>query len=247
MTTARDFYQGLAQAINNRLDSVRPWRAKVNTSSSGLTTIKPDLSGVALTEQFARVAGFKFSADDEVMMMPFGGSQIVVGEIERAIPSSRTLDAPLVVEGDVSASSLTTTGALSAGGITGTSFNSPLIATLAQSASDNPSTTSTVNYSNAATASVALGSGTWTVYVVGSVALTHSTGGTVNMLISIDGNNGTARSLAANATVHQHIASEHAITGRTGTINVGVWFKSSTAGTTAARNPWAYVIAKRTA
>ena len=246
-TTARDFYQGLRQSWYNLIDTVRPWRAKVNASSSGLTTVKPDITGTALDEQFARIAGFKLSPDDEVMVLPFGGSHIVVGEIERAIPASRTLDAPLVIEGGLTATGVTSSGVLSATDIVGTSFNSPFIHTEAQSASDAASTTNTATYSEALVDPITLPAGTWTVYAIGSVALTHSAGGTANMLIDINGDNGTARAVAAHATVHQHIASEHILSSQSGTINVKVKFKSSTAGTTAARNPWLLVMAKRTA
>jgi hypothetical protein len=196
-----------------------------------MVTVTPVVSGVELTEKLAVATPFALNVGDDVMVLPFGGSYIVVNEIRNTLPTAETLPLNLTVTG----------------GITGASFNSPIIQTEAQSTSDAASTTSTASYSTAMTATLALPTGTWSVAAQGGVALTHSTGGTVNMQVNIDGDQGTARALTANATTAQMMISEHAISGRTGTISITVRFKSSTAGTTAARNPWVTIYAWRTA
>lgn len=280
MATARDFYQGLAATINNIIDTLRPWRATVTTNNGdGTFLVTPVASDEELLEKIAKIKGFELwhaGSQPDVVVMPFGGSHIILGKIDDGTNSREHLNFPLTIDDDfaVANDSAFTVFQVdhlndvvlvsdydldvqfggnsvfkvdaSTGATTAVSLNTPLFQTHSQSASDNPSTTSTVNYSLAADIDITLGTGTWTVYAVGSVALTHSAGSTVNMLISIDGNNGTARSLSANATVHQHIASEHSVTGKTGTVTVGVWFKSSAAGTTAARNPWLMIAARRT-
>lgn len=243
--TVDKFWRSIAAVRDSIMESVRPVRGKVTSVSGGLVQLvrsvnedtDPDLA------EYSRIKGFKLTANDEVYALNLDGQQLLIlGQLQNSTPSAFTLENALTVEG-----AITATSTIAGTGITGTSFNSPLFQTDAQSASDAASTTSTAVYSTALTTSIALGTGTWTVYALGGLHLTHSAGSTANMLIQIDSEDGTARSLSPDATVYTHFVSEHIKAGCTGTINVLVRFKSSAAGTTAARNPWIIIAARRTA
>jgi hypothetical protein len=213
--------------------------------------------------EYPRIRGFNVDVGEDVYALSLGDGQqlLVLGALQNSAATAYELDAQLevpylivtnggsiVIDADLHVGDdAFITGDLTAAGITGSSFNSPLVQTEAQSASDAASTTSTVNYSVGMSADIALPTGTWSLHVQGGLAMQHSAGSTVNMLVAIDGEDGTARSLAANASTHQTIVSEHQRTGRTGTIACAVKFKSSAAGTTSARNPWLIIIARRTA
>jgi hypothetical protein len=196
-----------------------------------MVTVTPSSGGVELTEKLAVATPFQLNVGDDVMVLPFGGSYIVVNEIRNTLPTAETLPLNLTVTG----------------GITGASFNSPFVMNGAQSTSDAASTTSTVNYSTAMTLSVPLPTGTWTVTAQGGIQLIHSAGGNLNFQINVDGVAGTERTLQGNATTYSQYVTNNEQTGRSGTINVTMRFKSSAAGTTTARNPWLFVVARRTA
>lgn len=211
----------------------------------------------------------------EVAVLPLGGSHLVLGKIDDGLGTEEFFDFPLVIRGDFSVlndtdtafgvdTSLNTVGIADGfslkgfnptekwsidgnGNLIAASFNSPLIHTEAASTATNSSTTSTATYVSALTDPITLPTGTWTVYCIGGVSLTHSTGGTVNMLITINGNDGTARAMTAPTAPHLPIMSEHIVTGVSGSFNAVVNYKSNTAGTTAARNPWLLTVATRTA
>lgn len=116
----------------------------------------------------------------------------------------------------------------------------------AQSSADTGSTTSTVNYSSAISVTMALPPGTWSVKAIGGLCIAN-TGGTANWLLSIDANNGTQRALSV--VTEMQMIDDHSLGGIAGnrTITMGMWFKSSSAGTTSVRNPWLYAVGMRTA
>lgn len=284
MSHARDFYQGLRATLENIIDTVRPWRAEVTSNlGGGQFLVTPSGSDVEMQESMAQIKGFSMAwGNADAVVMPFGGSHIILGKIDDLSRSTETLEFPILLLDDfiiqtpplgdntvfaVDATALSVqfpngtdlkgwsdsyaTEKWSIDGATGalvaSSFNSPFIVNGAQSTSDAASTTSTVNYSTAMTLSVPLPTGTWTVTATGGLQLIHSAGGNVNFQINVDGQAGTERTLSANASVHQSFVTNNEQTGRTGTINVTVRFKSNAAGTTTARNPWLYVVARRTA
>lgn len=116
----------------------------------------------------------------------------------------------------------------------------------AQSSADTSSTTSTVTYAQGQVLSLTLPVGTWNVKAVGGLLL-RNTGGNANYLVSIDGDNGTQRTLSL--ATEMMVVDDHELGGIAGnrSINIGVWYKSSAAGTSSARGPWAMAVARRTA
>jgi hypothetical protein len=116
---------------------------------------------------------------------------------------------------------------------------------MAQSSSNTASTTSTVNFSVAGTLSLALPPGTWRVAAIGGQMLKHSAG-SASFQINIDGDQGQIETLAL--TIEGTAVSKHELAGVVGdrSIDINVRFRSSTAGTTNSRNPWAWATAVRT-
>lgn len=114
-----------------------------------------------------------------------------------------------------------------------------------QSTADTASTASVTTYANAMTLAVVLPSGTWAVMASGSVLLSHS----VNQgswRIEIDGDAPSPETLSM--VTEERFAASHKLAGVAGnrTIQVRVQYRSSTAGTTSARNPSLTVTAIRT-
>lgn len=119
-----------------------------------------------------------------------------------------------------------------------------------QSTADAGSTTSTSTYVTAATFSLFLPPGVWTVDVMGGISLTHSAGGQADYRIDIDGAAGfSRRTRNLSATVYSRYEANQTRTGVAGnrSINVEVKYKGTDAGTTSAANPSANVMARRIA
>ena len=116
------------------------------------------------------------------------------------------------------------------------------------SATPSDNTASTVTYAVAMDYSITLPTGTWTVRAMGGAGLAHSASGTVQFRVSIAGQDSTARSYTATSpTVYSTVIDDDSATGQTGTISVYVHFRSITAGTTYAKNPFLWIQAERTA
>jgi hypothetical protein len=130
--------------------------------------------------------------------------------------------------------------------------DSPLFLFYSQATSDTASTTNTGSTVVAASNALALGVGKWAVIAMASVVLSHSTSGAVQVSAQIEGDEGTARTVT-NATVTTGVRCEAHISrvdeadwiDGEQTLNIRARFCSSTAGTTSARNPTIYCIAKR--
>jgi hypothetical protein len=134
----------------------------------------------------------------------------------------------------------------STGAITGTSFNSPHVVTVSQSTADTTSTTSTSVLQTAATTSVNLPTGTWTIKAIGGCQFTHSANATALFQVTVGGTSGTARSMTFSSTVYMMAIDNAEVSSLSGTVTVALEYRSSTAGTTSARNPWLMIIATRT-
>lgn len=116
------------------------------------------------------------------------------------------------------------------------------------SATPTDNTASTTVYATARDLTVTLPTGTWTVRGIGGVLLNHSASGTVLARVSVNGADTTGRSFSStSSTLYTPVIDEDSGTGLSGTIHVYIQFRSSTAGTTFAKNPWLFVIAERTA
>jgi hypothetical protein len=96
-----------------------------------------------------------------------------------------------------------------------------------------------------------LPAGTYSVVVTGSVALSHSTGGTVQVACKADGTTGTTHSMAVPTTspATTRIAANHTFTGITlngsEDLTTSFQYSSVTAGTTTGRNPQMTVFVRR--
>jgi hypothetical protein len=117
-------------------------------------------------------------------------------------------------------------------------------------------TASTTNVSPAATVSaitipIDLGVGKWAVVAFGSVHLSHSAGGGVEVAVEIEGTVGTVRTVSSVGTTgvrcEAHLSKTDEVDWVQGeqTLNCRTRFRSSTAGTTSAKNPVVVVFAKR--
>jgi len=118
----------------------------------------------------------------------------------------------------------------------------------ASSATPSDNTASTTVYAVAMDYAITLPTGTWTVRAIGGAALNHSAAGTVQFRVSVAGQDSVARSYSAtSATLYAQVIDEDSLAGQTGTISVYVHFRSITAGTTFAKNPWLIILAERSA
>lgn len=118
----------------------------------------------------------------------------------------------------------------------------------ASAATPSDNTSSTVTYAVAADYTITLPAGTWKVHAIGGLSLIHSASGTALMRVSVDGQDSTARSIASlSSTVYGAAIDEDDKAGLTGSPHIYVHFRSSTAGTTTARNPFLLVIAESSA
>lgn len=243
-SVSEKFWQSIAAIRDDIVARVKPVRGTVNELTSGKIVLVRSINDPADRDEaeYARIRGFNVNVGEDVYALSLGDGQqlLVLGALQNSSPTAYGLDAPLSVAGSIMA-----TGALTAGDITGTAFNSPLVQTEAQSSSDVASTTSAVNFSAAITIPVSLGTGMWSVHAQGGLNLRNSNGAAGQMQVNIDGNEGTIRTLGLDINVMTMCVSEHQLAGRTGTINVTVRFKSSTSGTTFANNPWLIIIARR--
>jgi hypothetical protein len=130
--------------------------------------------------------------------------------------------------------------------------DSPLLLFVTQSASDTASTTNTATTVVAAATALTLGPGKWAVTVLVGMILAHSTSSTVGISAEIEGNEGTVRTVTnATATSGVRCEANISLTAEVNwlqgeqTLNLRARFRSSTAGTTSARNPSIIGYAKR--
>jgi hypothetical protein len=128
--------------------------------------------------------------------------------------------------------------------------DSPLFLFYSQGTSDDPSTTSTTTTAPAASNALILGTGKWAVVVIAAVHLSHSTGGSVAVFAEIEGmeNGNTVASVGtAGMQCFAHISKVAEVDWIQGeqTLNIRARFRSSTAGTTSAKNPAFWCVAKR--
>lgn len=79
------FYEGLNEAITNKIDSVSPFRAMVHDVVDGRVRIQMIGTDAPLDAPIARVEGFDLQAGDEVLVgRTNSGSMIVLGRIVRS-------------------------------------------------------------------------------------------------------------------------------------------------------------------
>jgi hypothetical protein len=129
--------------------------------------------------------------------------------------------------------------------------DSPLFLFNSQGTSDTASTTNTGSTVVAFSTGITLGVGKWAIIAIASIILGHSTGGTVGVSAEIEGDEGTIRLVSTVPSTGQrceaHIARTDEADWLDGEqlLNIRARFRSNTAGTTSAKNPTIYCIAKR--
>jgi hypothetical protein len=129
--------------------------------------------------------------------------------------------------------------------------NSPIFLVAAEGNADTASTTNTVNTVAAQTLSLDLGVGKWAVSVLGSVVLTHDSGGTVAVSVEINSVEGTARLVSSAAApgvrcaAHLNQVDEVNWIQGEQTINCRLRYRCNSSGTTSAKNPELFVLARR--
>lgn len=122
---------------------------------------------------------------------------------------------------------------------------SPVCQTTSQSTADTANTTSTSVFADAASVSITLGTGTWSLFCIGGLLLSHSAGD-ATWRLEVNGTGGSTRTL--NVLVEKQVIANQNATSITGggSITVKVQYRASDVGTAAARNPWAIIVAVRT-
>lgn len=125
-----------------------------------------------------------------------------------------------------------------------------VVARAAQSlATPSDNTASTAVYAIGMELAFDLPAGTWRVHAIGGIALRHSAGGTVRYRVAINDQDSTARTFSdPSATLYTPLIDDDVATGLVeGSYHVQCQFRSETAGTTYAKQPWVLLIAERTA
>lgn len=134
--------------------------------------------------------------------------------------------------------------------------NSPDFRVKTQGTSDTASTTNTGPSGatvSAMTDLITLGVGKWAIAVLGSIHLANSAGGSVDISTEIDGVEGTIRTFSSVGTAgerceaHSEVINEVDWLQGEQDVNVRVRFRSTTAGTTSAKNPRLLTIVRRMA
>lgn len=128
--------------------------------------------------------------------------------------------------------------------------DSPLFLFYTQGTSDTASTTNTGSSVVAASNALTLGVGKWAVIAMASVHLSHSSGGTVAVFAEIEGDeNGnlvaSAASPGLSCHAHHSLIDEADWLQGEQTLNIRARYRSNTVGTTSAKNPAIWCIAKR--
>lgn len=111
---------------------------------------------------------------------------------------------------------------------------------LTQASADTTSTTNTGSTVAAMSIDIALDIGKWTVWAIGGVSLTHSSGGSSAVTVQIDGVEGDANVVnGVPSSGGKYLWADHTEVDVEGeqTITVRVRYRSNSSGTTAAQNP----------
>lgn len=242
------FWVEVERYVQRVLEKAGPRRATLDSLVSGRGRL------VASGEQYAMLGGFQPQPGQQVLTVQLNGKPVLLGTLQNAPLGQLVLVDTVQVHGGqklrlYSDAGVTLTAELdgATGALTAASFNSPVLDQLAQSSADTASTASTSTYATAADLALVLPAGTWRVQAMGGLALVHGAAGTSNWRIEIDGDGGTSRALALGAELQ--VVDDHVLSSVAGgrTVRVKVQYKSSTAGTSSARNPWVLAIASRTA
>ncbi len=118
----------------------------------------------------------------------------------------------------------------------------------ASAATPSDNTASTTVFAVAMQHTTVLPAGTWRCIALGGAAFAHSAAGTIVYRVSINGADSGARTRdATSATLYATGVDNDEATGLSGTIQTYIHFRSSTAGTTYAKNPWMMLIWERSA
>lgn len=207
--------------VDQRIDSVRPFRAVVTGQSNGMVQIKRLTdSGTGETVLNARVAGFDLATDDEVLVIQIPdwpslgarSSYVVLGPLQRATPTSYTA------------------AALKAPGVP--TYLAPTVSDTAVTGSNTSNTAYEVNV----TQSVVLpATGTYTVYAEAGGCFAHSdANGSVRIHLQVGSDAGTARIVAcAQTTGRSELTIANHATGQSGTITVALEYRPNSSGKTA--------------
>ncbi len=227
--------QSLYRYVDQRVESVRPFRAVVTGTASGMVQLRRLYSTSGETALRARCVGFDLTTDDEVLCVPMAdGLPVVVAQLQRATPTGYILTPDLTLTGDLIAASI----------------NSPYVepVTIADSAVTSSTASTTVYSVNVQNASFDLPTGTWTVYAWGSGVYGHSVAnGVVRVHMQVGSDAGTALRVACQQDPGRtSVSVANEATGQTGSISIGMEYRCQTAGTAYAGGGWLMALALRT-
>jgi hypothetical protein len=220
----------LQSEVRRQMATQAPRIMLAGAASGGLRKLRNVTEAVAGEELFAAIKGLpKISTDDELLVLIVGGKKVIVGPIQRTTPTAVTYDLPVIGE---------------------KGFNSPYSVpmTISNSAAV-ASTSSTGAYSvNVQNASVALPTGTWTVFAWGEGHYAHSAAnGVVRVHMQVGSDAGTAITTACQQDPGRtSIGIANEATNQSGTISIGMEYRPNTTGTAYAGGGWLKAIAWRT-
>ena len=212
MDKAQTFWISVENLLENLADRLRPQRATVGAlSSAGTLTIQFVDSATPTLEFYARQAGFDLAPGDEIICLSTDNGYVVLGKLQRAAPTGYALSAPLTLSSLLIANS----------GIVNSDILKP--EPLYQDTSDTAFTSTSGSYSNAATMTVTLPAGIWTVTVDASLqAISTNTAIAVDVKTTIDGVLGTRRVQLLDSGIYTPIWCGQQITGVTGNRSIPV-------------------------
>jgi len=169
--------------VNQKIGSVTPFSATVDSLSGGKVAIKRLGAVNAESQLYARLAGFKLAVNDEVICLNYLGNAFVLGKVQRSAASMIDLNG-----GSDGQYLMRLAGALDFGSFQNLHFR---IANRGSS-SGNVTSTSYGTMSSLQT-TITLENGiTFDVFSLGTINAQAAAGQTLNMAVSLDGTVDTA-------------------------------------------------------
>lgn len=264
---AADFWREIKTIANETATRYTPFRAKATNINNNGIQIQTYDSEAPLGERYAKLRGPSVNPGDEVAVIPYGGSNLVLGSVGEGtnkftnpvlIQPSTNTNGTLIIRDANGADVLivdTPTGAASIKGsmsIDGVMANrvtlAPEVAISHHATYATVQNTTTVQtYQQAMSRTVTLPVGTYNLQGVYGLGVRHSAGQIMAMRLLINGTQ-VANMWAATGLPNQWGMQ---VGGVVTTINGGVnelilEYQSNAAGTAYAFNPWLNLVARRT-
>lgn len=87
----------LRRMIDDRMSAAAPFRAIVTGTSGGMVRIRRLEAATGEDELRARIPGWKYTANDEVLCLPVQGKPVILGPIQRSTTVTQGPEIGLIV------------------------------------------------------------------------------------------------------------------------------------------------------